>query len=185
MRNHIAAVGLVAVLVMAATGCGGSHETVSKTDTSPPSTASQTASSQSQGGTTTTPARKATKDPIAEYGAIAREIYQIGDAYGRATRDSATWSGAVTSKYFGDLAGSTRTVARQLNRATPANAATAMKDRAAVVAGLNRLARDIDRVSGGIKSKDNSATHAAASTVASDAAQLNARLNAMLSAVAK
>ena len=170
IRPRTLAIALVVVLAGVAPGCSD--------DGSDKTTSQATASGTPTTTTRSAPRAKVPASVVVEYAGFGNAIYQIGDNYGRASKDAAGWSEAVASKYFRGLADTTRNVARGLQKATPHPSLE--KDRVAVVAGLKRMADDLDALAA---AKNGSAAQAAAKRITADAEQVNTPLNSIAASI--
>ncbi len=119
MRRALPALLAVVVAAIAVVGCGGS------------------------GNSSTVPSKAEYKKT---YASINSEINALGLAVGNAINKSSGKSNKAIAKEFNDLADRTRATANKVDDATPPADTNIQKQQAALVAGLNTAADDLDAI---------------------------------------
>ena len=141
MRRALSALLAVVVAAVAATGCGDS------------------------GSSTTVPSKAEYKQT---YASLNSEINALGLAVGTAINKSSGKTNKAIAKEFGDLADRARAAAKKIDDATPPADANIKKQQAALVAGLNTAADDLDAISKASAKKDFKAAGTAAGKLTRD-----------------
>lgn len=141
MRRAIPALLAVLVAAVAVVGCGGSDN-------------SSTVPSKAEYKTT--------------YASLNSEINALGLAVGKAIKNSSGKSNKAIAKEFNDLADRSRAAAKKVDDATPPADTNIRKQQAALVAGLNTAADDLDAISKAAAKKDFKAAGAAAGKLTRD-----------------
>jgi len=127
MRRALSALLAVVVAAVAVAGCGGS------------------------GSSNTVPSKAEYKQT---YASLNSEINALGLAVGTAINKSSGKTNKAIAKEFGDLADRARAAAKKIDDATPPADANIKKQQAALVAGLNTAADDLDAISKASAKKD-------------------------------
>ena len=135
MRRALSALLAVVAAAVAVAGCGDS------------------------GSSNTVPSKAEYKQT---YASLNSEINALGLAVGNAINKSNGKSNKAIAKEFNDLADRTRAAAKKIDDATPPADANIQKQQAALVAGLNTAADDLDAISKASAKKDFKAAGTAA-----------------------